>query len=497
MVALILMVCLIATLIAFVLHRLTFWSRQNVPNELASLYNRFQKPFHVADHESARRFGDVVGIYEGLTPCLMIKDLDLVKKVLVEDFWNFPNHRRFYVDGQLASKSLVSLEDYKWKRMRQILSPVFSPAKLKSMKESCHQCVETLISNLSELTVNREQAAVVDVRKYFGSFAVDLICSVVFGIEINSLKDPDNEIVQQIQRFFGDSLSGKQLLLLSFPSLMQLFDLYLLDYEVLKFLNRLTKSILVHRREEQTSGKSHRKDFIKLLMEAKGTDDRQLNEEEIADQIILFFVAGYDTSVASLSSVCFCLATHQSVQQQLFLEVQQFLRKTRASGDEGLMDGASELRYLDAVIKESMRFLPVVPRIERRCNKECYLRSGERSIRIPKDAMVIIPIYSLNHDERYFSQPERFDPQRFLDAEQEERLAPAYLPFAIGPRACIGQRFALMELKACLLQVVARFHFDVCPETGSQLDYFCGNPVSTTKQVVLKVRRRDASDARE
>ena len=417
----------------FLFYKLTFWCRQNVPNEVASIFNRFQKPFHIADNESAQKYGDVVGIYEGLTPCLMIKDLDLVKKVLIEDFWNFPNHRKFYEDGQLASRSIVVLEDQKWKRMRQILSPVFSAAKLKSMEHLYAECIDNLISNFTDLTANQEEEAVADVRQYFGSFSVDLICSVVFGIKINSLKDPQNEIVQQIQHFFGKSLSLKQLLLLSFPCLMKIFDMYLLDYSVLLYLNKLTKSILTHRQEEEKSCKTNRKDFIKLLMEATGADGRGLSQEEIADQVILFLVAGYDTSAASLSSISYCLAMNQPVQQKLYHEVQQFMRNVRTASDddddegESFMDEMNQLKYLDAVIKESMRFLPIVPRMERRSNKNCYLQTADRRIFVPKDAMIIIPIYSLNHDERYFVSPENFNPDRFLDPEQEKRMSSAYL----------------------------------------------------------------------
>lgn len=487
--AILVLASVVTIMTAFVAYKLTFWSRQSVPNEVASLYNRFWEPFHIADKKSAEKYGDVVGIYEGLTPCLMIKDLELVKKVLIEDFWNFPNHRKFYEDGQLASQSIVVLEDHKWKRMRQILSPVFSPSKIKSMQSMCTESIDTLIQNLIQLTDCGSGEAITDVQQYYGSFSVDMICSLVFGIKINSLRDPNNEIVRQIRRFFGKSVTLKQLVILAFPVLMKLFDVYLLNYEVLQYLNALTRRMLHQKREEGMSGR----DFINLLMDAKGADGQSLSEEEIADQVILFFVAGYDTSAASLSAISYCLAMNPSVQHKLFREVEQFMQSRNDAADHAdELDGESmsELRYLDAVIKESMRFLPIVPRMERRCNKDCYLQSSDRKIFVPNNAMIIIPIYALNHDERYFVKPDKFDPERFLDPEQEQQLGPAYLPFAAGPRSCIGQRFAIMELKECMVQIVSRFEFDMCPGAERGLEYYRGNPVSTTKQVLLRVRRR-------
>ena len=498
----VLCVCVLLT-VCYLYRKLTFWSSQGIPNEPASMYNRFLKPFHIADHESAHKYGDVVGIYEGLTPCLMVKDVELAKKIMVEEFWKFPNHRKFYVEGQLASQSIVVLEDQKWKRMRQILSPVFSPAKLKAMNHLAKECIDTLIVNLCELTSTSSREAQVDIRNYFGSFSLDFICSLVFGIKINSLKHPNSEIVRQVQSFFGKSLSPKQLLLLSFPWLMETFDCYLLNYKVLVYLNDLTKRILSERQLEEKLGQTGRKDFIKLLMDATEANGRGLSEQEIADQIILFLVAGYDTSATSLSVISYCLAINQPVQRRLQQEVDQYwknnMRKKRMGGEdseEEEEDSVDQLKYLEAVIKESIRFLPVVPRVERRCKQDCDLTSGQWNIHVPKDAIVIIPIYSLHHDARYFKDPETFNPDRFLDPEQEEMMNQAYIPFATGPRSCIGQRFALMELKKCMLHVVHRFEFDVCSGEKSELQYFRGNPVSTPKRVLLKIRRRHVTKAK-
>lgn len=77
----------------FVYWKLTYWQRQGIPNEIGSIFNRFVEPFHLADQNSQRKYGDVVGIYEGLRPSLMVTDPVMVKKVLIEEFHNFPNHR--------------------------------------------------------------------------------------------------------------------------------------------------------------------------------------------------------------------------------------------------------------------------------------------------------------------------------------------------------------------------------------------------------------------
>lgn len=355
----------------------------------------------------------------------------------------------------MAGKNIVVLEDEKWKRIRQILSPVFSPAKLRNMKDLFDECVDSLICNLEEVS---EKGEVVDVKGYFGAFSLDIIASAAFATKINSIKNPDNEIVTNIRNFFGHNISLKALIILFFPCLMKWFNLYLLDYDVLVFLNRLTHSILKSRKLQLKSGIIPRKDFIRLLMEAKGEDGKSgLTQEEIADQVILFMVAGYDTSAASLSSIAYCLALHPDVQEKLFQEIQSFEKNDQKFS----YDDLNQLKYLDAVIKETLRYLPLVPRIERRSNKNCYLGS----LYIPKDTVVVIPIYALNHDPQYFENPEKFDPERFLEGFEEKKRNNIYIPFAIGPRACIGMRFAQLELKTCLVRVLSRFKFEVSLET--------------------------------
>lgn len=488
-------------LVLSIYYKLTFWSRQGIPNEVSSIWNRFTEPFHTADMKSSLKYGSVVGIYEGLNPVLMITDPILIRKVMIEDFWNFPNHRIFYHESQTAGKSIVNAEDFKWKRLRQIMSPVFSLGSLKSMKSSYDSCIKVLLDNLNQVTSDSANGmANVNIRDYFGSFSMDIICSICFGIRIDSFRDPNNEIVTKIKHFLGSSLSLKTFAAICMPSLMKWFDMYMLDYPTLVYLSKLTRSILDEKKVQVTKGATPRKDFIRSLMEAKdinGID--HLPDEEIADQIILFLVAGYDTTATLLSSIGYCLAGHPSVQEKLYQEVSAFFKSLEVepfaqSSEEDAIRSQYytklfALKYLDAVVKETLRFLPTVPRAERRANKDCML--GD--IWIPKDTLIIIPIYALNHDEKYFNNPRVFDPNRFLNASENDKLKmnQVYMPFATGPRVCIGQQFALLEVKSVLVHVIKSFEFKLNHSTEIPLVYQRGRPVSTPRTVNLTVARRD------
>ncbi|RWS04380.1 cytochrome P450 monooxygenase-like protein, partial [Dinothrombium tinctorium] len=265
-------VLIITTSIAavFVLwHRLTFWKRQGIVNEVASIYNRFTKPFHIADQIAYKKYGSVVGTYEGLRPCLMVTDTTLIKKILIEEFYKFPNHRIFYNEKQLAGKSLLALENKNWKRVRRILTPLFSTANLKKMKPLIEECVSTLNKNL-EFAAKRNIP--INVKDYFSAFAIDVISSSVFGVKIDSINNPQHAIVKNLRKFLGRHISLKSILVFWWPSLMKSLDLYLFDYKILVFLNDFITQ-LIKRRQQEQNVETNRKDFIQLLMDAKLDND--------------------------------------------------------------------------------------------------------------------------------------------------------------------------------------------------------------------------------
>ncbi|KAI1301865.1 Cytochrome P450 3A25 [Halotydeus destructor] len=379
---------------SYVRFKLTFWKRQGIPNDVASIWNRFTEPFHIADQRAIRKHGDIIGTYEGLRPTLTITDPVLIKKVLIEEFHNFPNHRRFYHEDQIAGKNIVVLENEKWRQLRSQLTPVFTSAKLRSMSPIFDECIDTLLSNLERKT--KQGSTTLNLKSYVGCFSLDVIASTAFGTKLDSMNDPENIMAQNMKNFFGKNLSLKSIIVLFFPSLMKYFDIYLFDYNVLVFLSNLAHHIIKDRIKQGEDGITPRRDVIQLLLEAEGDDGKKLTREEIADNLMLFLVAGFDTTSTAMCAVLYCLARNRGCQDKLRAEIRENLAQT---GKLRNHEEIGKSKYLDAVIKESLRLLPSVPRIERRSNKECFLGT----MFIPNDTVVIIPIYTLCHDLRYFA----------------------------------------------------------------------------------------------
>lgn len=187
------------------------------------------------------------------------------------------------------------------------------------MRPLFDECVQTLIANLNDAISYKQ--GVVDMKTYLGCFSLDVIASTAFGAKLDSMRDPNNAIASQMKRFFGNNISLKSLIVLFFPQLMKYLNLYIFNYEVLCFLSKLTQQLIEERKQLIKKKAPLPRDVIQLLLDAKRENSQKsinshenLSDDEIADQIMLFMVAGYDTSSSALSSIVYCLAKHQQCQ---------------------------------------------------------------------------------------------------------------------------------------------------------------------------------------
>lgn len=188
--------------------------------------------------------------------------------------------------------------------------------------------------------------------------------------------------------------------------------------------------------------------------------------DEIVAQCIMFFLGGFFQSSATLTFIAHQLAVSPDVQQKLIKEIDENV-KDQKDIDYDLVNG---MKYLDAFVQEILRYYCPTPRLFRKNVEDYKLR--ETGIVIPKSTLVIIPIYALSHDPEYFSEPEKFNPDRFLPENRAAIHPYANLPFGTGPRGCLGMRFAMMELKIALVNMLQQIIFKPGINTKMEPEFF-------------------------
>ncbi|KAK9744576.1 Cytochrome P450 [Popillia japonica] len=178
----------------------------------------------------------------------------------------------------------------------------------------------------------------------------------------------------------------------------------------------------------------------------------------------------------------FLLGNHPDIQQKVFEEVHQVLQSKRTPTT---ISELHEMKYLENVIKESLRLYPSVPFIIRDLEQEVQI--GE--YKIPAGVQVNLQIYGTHRSAEYYPEPDKFDPDRFLPENSQKRHPYAYIPFSAGPRNCIGQKFAMYEEKTVLATIVNRYKITAM-ETPETITVTADLILRPMNGVILKLQKR-------
>ena len=211
---------------------------------------------------------------------------------------------------------------------------------------------------------------------------------------------------------------------------------------------------------------------------------KYLSEEEIVAQCFVFFLAGYETTASTLTFCLFELVSNLAIQDKLYEEVRSVLDKGEALDYNNVM----RLPYIDAVISETLRHHPPAFALTRVAAEPYYLAECDYTLR--KGDMIRFPVYAIHHNPKFFPDPDRFDPERFMPENRHKITPYTYLPFGGGPRNCIGMRFALSEAKLGLARMISQFSFHKTPQTPDELRIEKSFSLMKTVPVYVGVRRR-------
>jgi cytochrome P450 len=198
-----------------------------------------------------------------------------------------------------------------------------------------------------------------------------------------------------------------------------------------------------------------RGDLLSMLLLAQDEDDGGfMTDKQVRDEAITLFGAGHETTSNALMWTFYCLSEHPEVEARLHAEVDSVL------GDRPpTLEDLPRLPYTEMVIKESMRLYPPAWATTREPNTDVIVGGWP----VKRGEVILLNIYGVHRDARFFPDPERFDPERFRP--ENEKLIPkyAYLPFGSGPRVCIGNAFAMMEARLILATIAQRFALRLAP----------------------------------
>nr|CAD7614996.1 unnamed protein product [Timema genevievae] len=304
-------------------------------------------------------------------PILVVRDPELVKTILVKNFSHFQNRFHSSDHSRPLSQNLTSLNGPKWRTLRTKLTPAFTSGKLKNMIDAMAEC--SLEMN-TELQATANNNSIIEVKDMAGNFTTQVIGSVIFGLQFNSIKDPNSKFRKLGHEMFDPSYKRAVTLMLNniLPKISKLLGLNSLSKNVESFFCGVVKDTIRYR---ETNGVT-RNDFLQLLIQLKNKEtlleDRSMEDGHLrhqidlvdskaeqfeftdslmTDQCFVFFLAGFETSSTTMSFALYELAVNPDIQERLGAEIDEVLQKHKGKIS---YDAIHEMSYLDRVVKGSI-----------------------------------------------------------------------------------------------------------------------------------------------
>ncbi|GAB0092199.1 Probable cytochrome P450 4s3 [Sergentomyia squamirostris] len=350
-------------------------------------------------------------------------------------------------------EGLLTATGSKWHKNRKLLTPAFHFNILKQFQTAMDDCSNILVKKFGKVADGKT----VDIYPYITLYALDVICETAMGIKKNAQENSDSEYVRAVKKICEILHRRSFSMIFRMQFFFNLSSYKKIQDETLEVLHKETRRVIQLRRKALESldintsevlneassmlGMKKRLAFLDMLLIAQ-REGKDLTDEHIREEVDTFMFEGHDTTSSAIAFTIYLLSHHPKEQELAYQESLEF------------EDRESEtMKYLEGVIKESLRLYPSVPFYSRLIQEPVKIND----IVVPPGVSLSIQAYLLHRDPEIFPNPDIFNPERFIG---NDNLHPyAYVPFSAGPRNCIGQKFAMLEMKKTVAKVLRHFEF--------------------------------------
>ncbi|PJI96208.1 cytochrome P450 [Acidovorax sp. 69] len=406
-----------------------------------------------------RDHGDLTRMRLGNEDAWDLMSPDLVREALITHADQLIRWERgIAVFEQVFGQSVLVTEGDTWQRQRRMLMPAFTPKRVVGYAQLMTDAAR---SALDSAVPPGQTEALVAIDTFWTDVAMDVILRALFSESAHA----DARDAAWATQTLSETAFQEMFMPLTLPDWMPLPGKAAKRRALTALKGLVRRHIDARRREPgDTAGAPPRTDLLHMLLALRDeTTGEFLSSQEVFDQCMVSFQAGHETSATSLLWWSRLMAEHPEAAQRAQAEVDHVLRSGQTPGPEHL----AQLPFLAATLKEALRLYPPVAALMTRRTTAPITLGG---VDVPQGAMLRITPWVLHRDERWFAQADRFVPERFLDGAPDIPKG-AWMPFGVGPRVCIGQHFAMLEMTLLAAMLLQRYQLRL-PE---------GAPVCTPK----------------
>lgn len=400
----------------------------------------------------------------GAYPRLVVQDVELIGDILGRS-----HAHNYYKPADLSErlKPLIGLHNLlisngeEHERARKMLNPGFHFENLRSM---IPVMVEQTERSIEKILLSDSKA--VNLQKEMSFLTLTIVASSAFGENFETI-DNAREIICEAFIEALDAIVSRTLCLIDQIPLFSRLPFWGKDVvdKGCEKASQFVEKIIADRKQGRTTNICVKDDILSLLLSAEDAHGKRFTDEEIKQEAMVFVLAGHQSTSDLMTWVLYVLMKNPDVLEACRQEIDRVLpNRTNPTYDK-----LNELHLCESIIYETLRLYPPIPFFVRQCIREHTIRSSTHRIFIPLGTTILINTYLVHRQEGLWKNPLKFDYTRWMRDPVtgfKPRLSHpfSYLPFASGPRNCIGQNFALLEAKVILAMFVQRCDFQLEPK---------------------------------
>ncbi len=388
-----------------------------------------------------REYGDVVRARFLYVPAYFIYNPADIEEILSTNARNFRKSMslRSNFFHRLVGNGLVTSEGDFWRRQRRLAQPAFHRQRISSYGE-------VMVDYATRAIARWRAGETRDIHPDMMRLTLEIVVKTLFDADVSDDADKVAQILSEVVKPFASQATLKWILDNRLPT-----PAHRRFHRAVGEIDKIVYRIIAERR----SSGYDQGDLLSMLLQAHDDDGSQMTDKQLRDEVMTLFLAGHETTALVLTWSWYLLAKNPEAERKFHAELDEVL--------EGRVPQASDLirlKYTEMIAKEAMRLYPPAYAVGREAIEECEIGG----YRVPRHTQIFAFQWATQRDPRYFENPEAFDPDRWT-AEFSEKLPKyAYFPFGGGPRQCIGNYFAMMEVILLLATIGRRFKFSLAPE---------------------------------
>uniref|UniRef100_A0A2A4JMY4 unspecific monooxygenase n=1 Tax=Heliothis virescens TaxID=7102 RepID=A0A2A4JMY4_HELVI len=412
----------------------------------------------------------VVGLYRMMSPTLLIRDLDIVKQVLIKDFDSFPDRGVNFSKERLGD-NLFHADIGVMKVLRKHLTAAFTANKFKTNFHILADRADKFIDYVENITMKESE---IDTLPVFRKYGVDSIMMGAFGIDIDPYND-DDKLCDLMDKEIQTPSYCLELELL-FPGALSKLNLSLFSEKSFQFCREVIEAGTTLETTEKADINRAMDVFMELRRAGNVSSGRRSEEEKelsmkitddvLAGQVFIFYFAGYGNNSLLSTYALYHLAENPDVQELLIKDIDAVLQKHNG---KFTYEALKDMKYLQMVFEETLRMHPLTNSVSRNVGRDIQLDGTDFIIN--KNTIVAISPYAIHHDEKNYPEPEQFRPERFSPENVKDRHPCAMISFGLGPRSCLGTRFAQLQFGICMVKFFSKYRVEWTKNTVKTITY--------------------------